>query len=94
MACRKVDEALIGLLVLTVIAEILATRLYSTEWMIGLSLTSITAVAAFLLALFNDANRLPIPGILETPLELSEPGAMRQVATDRQEGPQESTQRR
>lgn len=91
---RVVLAAAAGLLVLTVIAEILATRLYATAWMTGLSLTSITAVAAFLLALFNSANRPPVPDILETPLDLSEPGAMGQVATHPQEGPEGPTQRR
>lgn len=91
---RMVLAAATSLLVLTVIAEILATRLYSTAWMTGLSLTSITAVAAFLLALFNGTNRPPVPGVLATPLDLSEPGAMGQVATDPQEGPQGPTHRR
>lgn len=83
-----------GLLLLTIIAEIISTQLYSTAWLIGLALTSIAAVTACLLALINPANRPPVPDVLGTPLDLSGTESPGQLAAAPQERPYGPTHRR
>lgn len=79
---RMVLAAAIGLLVLTLIGEILATELYATAWTIGLPLTAVAAMTAFLLPLFNAENRPPALDVIGIPIDPSNANHMDPVAAD------------